>query len=188
MPVGHTSIDQPLGAAATTRALVIGDCMLDRDDQGEARRLSPEAPVPVVSVARRAASPGGAANVAAGLSALGVTTTLAGLVGNDDGGRELLDLVRLAGVEPRIAVGRACTVTKTRILAAGRHQLLRLDEDGDREVREAGSDALLAPNFEAVAALECRRPTILDCVLRPRDGKFHTDLRLREVLFASGNK
>jgi len=137
------SIDRLLGVAGGTRALVVGDCMLDRYIQGETHRLSPEAPVPVVSVARRSASPGGAANVAAGLAALGVTTSLAGLVGADEPGRELLDLLRLANINARIEIGRACTVTKTRVLAAGRHQLLRLDEDGDCEIRAADAQGSL---------------------------------------------
>jgi D-beta-D-heptose 7-phosphate kinase/D-beta-D-heptose 1-phosphate adenosyltransferase len=144
------SIDRLLGAVGKSRALVVGDCMLDRYIEGEARRLSPEAPVAVVAVARRSASLGGAANVAAGLSALGVGTTLAGLVGDDQAGRELTGLARPANIVLRIEIGRAATVTKTRVLAAGRHQLLRLDEDGDRAVRESDAAASRASWCERI--------------------------------------
>ena len=66
-----------------TAILVIGDVMLDRYLAGEVARISPEAPVPVVRLARRWSVPGGAGNVARNLSRLGVDARLAGLVGDD---------------------------------------------------------------------------------------------------------
>jgi len=66
------------------KVLVIGDVMLDRFWHGAATRISPEAPVPVVKVARVDDRPGGAGNVAINLAALGVETTLSGLVGDDE--------------------------------------------------------------------------------------------------------
>ena len=65
------------------KVLVIGDVMLDRFWHGKATRISPEAPVPVVKVSDVDDRPGGAGNVAVNLAALGVATTLSGLVGDD---------------------------------------------------------------------------------------------------------
>ena len=65
------------------KVLVIGDVMLDRFWHGAATRISPEAPVPIVKVAGVDDRPGGAGNVAINLAALGVETTLSGLVGDD---------------------------------------------------------------------------------------------------------
>ena len=67
--------------------LVIGDVMLDRHVHGTVRRISPEAPVPVVSLAGEVHTPGGAGNVAATLAGLGARVTLAGLAGADAEGR-----------------------------------------------------------------------------------------------------
>src|SRR5262249_28844918 len=113
------------------RVLVVGDVMLDRYVQGTVSRVSPEAPVPVVRVEREWASPGGAGHVAASLAGLGCQVVLAGVVGTDGAGRELRDCLAAAGVAELLlaeAPGYA-TLTKARILAAGHHQLLRLDHE-----------------------------------------------------------
>ena len=75
----------PSEAILQTRVLVVGDIMLDRYWFGEVERISPEAPVPVVHVARREDRLGGAANVARNAVALGASVTLAGIVGQDEG-------------------------------------------------------------------------------------------------------
>ena len=74
------------------RVLVVGDVMLDQYWSGPTRRISPEAPVPVVKVERREDRPGGAGNVALNLAALGVGTSLVGVVGQDEAGQILDDL------------------------------------------------------------------------------------------------
>src|SRR5579863_5839698 len=73
-----------LDHAASVRILVAGDVMLDAYVSGTATRISPEAPVPVVSVSRRLYLPGGAANVAANILALGARVSLAGATGVDE--------------------------------------------------------------------------------------------------------
>src|SRR3954470_21963444 len=86
-------VKQILAAAQQTRALVIGDVMLDHFIWGQVGRISPEAPVPVVDFVRESFIPGGAANVARNLTALNVPTDLFGLVGRDNAATELKSLL-----------------------------------------------------------------------------------------------
>jgi rfaE bifunctional protein kinase chain/domain len=119
----------PLRAPDTGRArvLVVGDVMLDRYWHGEATRISPEAPVPVVLFGREEERAGGAANVAANCAALGARTLLLSVVGRDAEGERLRALLEKAGVEAGFHVdGSIRTTQKLRII--GRHQqLLRVD-------------------------------------------------------------
>ena len=109
--------------AATARILVIGDIMLDRYWFGEVDRISPEAPVPVVRVARREDRLGGAANVARNIVALGAQVGLLGVVGADDAGA----CVREAGVRDHLLEDPGMDTTlKMRVLGR-QQQLLRVD-------------------------------------------------------------
>jgi D-beta-D-heptose 7-phosphate kinase/D-beta-D-heptose 1-phosphate adenosyltransferase len=113
------------------RVLVVGDLMLDRYWHGYTHRISPEAPVPVVHVQGHEDRPGGAGNVALNIAALGGNAALLSLVGSDEYGGFLSQLLERAGVECYLeAVPNSATVTKLRVLS--RHQqLIRLDfEDG----------------------------------------------------------
>ncbi len=109
------------------RVLVAGDLMLDRYYSGSTQRISPEAPVPVVRVEQESAGPGGAGNVAVNLAALGVKTQLIGVVGTDEAGRRLHELLRQKAIAVSlIASAQQATITKLRVLS--RHQqLIRLD-------------------------------------------------------------
>src|ERR1700689_429304 len=82
-----------LGAFPRCKILVIGDVMLDEFLWGKVTRISPEAPVPVVDIQRRAAYPGGAANVARNLASLGAHAGLAGIIGQDQPGQHLVQLL-----------------------------------------------------------------------------------------------
>jgi D-beta-D-heptose 7-phosphate kinase/D-beta-D-heptose 1-phosphate adenosyltransferase len=109
------------------RIMVVGDIMLDRYWNGGTTRISPEAPVPVVKVQSVQDSPGGAANVALNLAALGTSTRLVGLVGQDEAGKDLLASLESAGVgcDFHTVVDKP-TITKLRVIS--RHQqLLRMD-------------------------------------------------------------
>lgn len=115
---------------AGSRAVVVGDLMLDEQVWGDVNRISPEAPVPVVRVRRRGHVPGGAANTAAGIAALEGRATVVGLVGDDSAGT----LLRKALLERRVdssgvitASGR-CTTTKTRVIAQSQ-QIVRMDSE-----------------------------------------------------------
>src|SRR4051812_17985752 len=92
-----TQIPQiPFDAA---RILVVGDVMLDRYWFGEVSRISPEAPVPVVRVERREERLGGAANVARNAAALGASTGLLGVVGQDEAGQNVEQLLTGSGIK-----------------------------------------------------------------------------------------
>ena len=111
--------------------LVLGDIMLDRYVFGDVRRISPEAPIPVLRAQRSQEVLGGAANVAKNVVALGARAILVGLIGDDDAGRAIAAAVAetKGGITLYTATtpGRPTTV-KTRFMS-GAHQLLRLDEE-----------------------------------------------------------
>ena len=81
------------------KALVVGDVMIDVYSKGVVERMSPEAPVPIVNVKTRFARLGGAANVALNLKALGATPILCSLIGDDEGGKNLVRLMLEAGLD-----------------------------------------------------------------------------------------
>jgi D-beta-D-heptose 7-phosphate kinase/D-beta-D-heptose 1-phosphate adenosyltransferase len=125
-------LQELLRAAASTRILVVGDVMLDQFIWGSVSRISPEAPVPVVDFTRESFMPGGAANVARNLSALGVRPQLFGLVGRDQAGETLARTLAAQNVNCAGLLTNASrpTTIKTRIVA-GQQQIVRLD----REIR-----------------------------------------------------
>src|SRR5215831_5702722 len=114
-------------AVAAARVLVVGDVMLDRYWFGEVERISPEAPVPVVRIARNEERPGGAANVARNAAALGAQVSLVSVVGDDEAGRALERL--LAAESVRASLHRdAALPTTVKLRVIGRQQqLLRID-------------------------------------------------------------
>jgi D-beta-D-heptose 7-phosphate kinase/D-beta-D-heptose 1-phosphate adenosyltransferase len=115
--------------------VVVGDLMLDRYLIGTVDRVSPEAPVPVVLVEAERHAAGGAANVAANVTALGAACELVGCVGADPEGDLLRDALaeHAIGVEGLVRTPTRCTTVKTRVLAQ-RHQIVRVDREIDTEV------------------------------------------------------
>src|ERR1051325_2222761 len=119
-----------IGGFAGKQVLVIGDLMLDELIWGKVSRISPEAPVPVVSVTGESYYPGGAANVARKLREFTDGVAVMGACGEDAAGRRLLDLLHGAGIDTTaIQQDPALSTTvKTRIIA--RHQqVVRVDRD-----------------------------------------------------------
>jgi D-glycero-beta-D-manno-heptose-7-phosphate kinase len=109
------------------RLLVVGDVMLDRYWFGEVNRISPEAPVPVVKVDRVEERPGGAANVARNAAALGAKTALLSVVGRDEAGRSLRQLMQREGIAANLhADATVSTTVKLRVIGR-QQQLLRAD-------------------------------------------------------------
>ena len=126
--------------------------MLDQHILGPARRISPEAPVPVVEVRQRSFHPGGAANVAANIAGLGGRALLAGLTGADAEGELLRRELARRGVDARFlepATDR-CTTTKTRVIAH-HQQIVRFDQEVTRPLAEVAEQRLLARLREALA-------------------------------------
>ncbi|MDH2432236.1 bifunctional D-glycero-beta-D-manno-heptose-7-phosphate kinase/D-glycero-beta-D-manno-heptose 1-phosphate adenylyltransferase HldE [Pokkaliibacter sp. MBI-7] len=131
------------------RVLVVGDVMLDRYWHGGASRISPEAPVPVVGVKHQEDRPGGAANVALNIAALGGKTVLMGLTGGDEAEQALRERLQAAGVDSHFhAVEGHPTITKLRVIAH-QQQLIRLDFE--QRFREQDSAALLEQTKSALA-------------------------------------
>lgn len=145
------SSNNPLPDFSRTRALVVGDVMLDRYWFGEVNRISPEAPVPVVHVARSEERPGGAANVARNIVALGAKAKLLSVIGADEAGKNLRALAESEGVDLNLHIDPALSTTVKLRVIGRQQQLLRIDFEA------APSDAALQAQMQAfVAALsEC---------------------------------
>jgi rfaE bifunctional protein kinase chain/domain len=179
----------------SSRVVVVGDIMLDRYLFGDTERLSPEAPVPVVTVRDRKAKLGGAANVAANVASMGATCLLVGTVGDDGDGaaiRQELVVARLDGRHVVTVAGRP-TTSKTRIIARSQ-QIVRIDDEVDalldgndlarliQAAREALADAdallledynkgALAPGLIA-AVMEAARRRGIPVVVDPKYRQF----------------
>jgi len=124
------------GRLARARVLVVGDAMLDRYWFGSVDRVSPEAPVPVVRVTREEIRLGGAANVAMNVKTMGAACTLLTVVGDDDAGRSLKQLLQLEGIRAVLGTdAQLQTVVKLRVIGRSQ-QLLRIDFENkpDHEV------------------------------------------------------
>src|SRR5689334_1731673 len=136
----------------SSRVAVLGDIMLDRYLIGDTERLSPEAPVPVVTVAERHAALGGAANVAANVVALGAHCLLVGVVGDDVDGAAIRQELAVARLDDRFVVtvaGRP-TTSKTRIIARGQ-QIVRIDDEVDTLLEGADLSRLINVARDALA-------------------------------------
>lgn len=173
-PVSHTRLLELLDAADKARVAVVGDFMLDQYLYGDAERISPEAPVPVLRIVRRESGLGGAASVAADIAALGAEALCFGLVGDDAPGRTLRQrLSDFSDASPatgpsgakaaaagtgRIDAGGLLTSThrpttvKTRLVGLAQHrhrqQLLRMDEE-DASPLDADAETRLLQAIES---------------------------------------
>jgi rfaE bifunctional protein kinase chain/domain len=127
---------------AKTRLLVVGDVMLDRYWFGDTHRISPEAPVPVVQVGKVDERLGGAANVARNVAALGGHATILGVIGDDEPGQRVTQLLKASQVDSQLEVdSKVPTIVKLRVIAR-QQQLIRLDFE------EPPSDKALARKLE----------------------------------------
>ncbi len=130
------------------KILVVGDIILDQFIYGDAKRISPEAPVPVVKMEKEVFSPGGAANVAANLTSIGSNAVLCGIVGRDFFGNFAVDEFEKKGILTTgiVKTNHTPTTVKTRIIAR-KQQLIRLDKE-DSHVQETEK---LLPRLKKVA-------------------------------------
>jgi D-beta-D-heptose 7-phosphate kinase/D-beta-D-heptose 1-phosphate adenosyltransferase len=120
-------IQEFLDKVAGFHVLVIGDLMLDRYLYGAVERISPEAPVPILSLHSSTSMPGGAANVIMNLAGLGCRTTVIGCVGNDGRGEQLLSMLEERDIDTQriTSVKGWPTTTKTRVIGGHQHMLRR---------------------------------------------------------------
>jgi len=109
------------------RLLIVGDMMLDKYWFGDATRISPEAPVPVVRVQRTEERLGGAANVALNVKSLGSAVTLMSFVGQDEAGETAVKLLEQAGITPRLHIDPHLKTTVKLRLLARQQQVVRID-------------------------------------------------------------
>jgi rfaE bifunctional protein kinase chain/domain len=140
----------------SARICVLGDVMLDRYFWGQVDRISPEAPVPVVKVNRRSARLGGAANVAANLSTLGVHVELAGIIGDDRAGDDVMRLLaeRNIGTTHAIVAAGHETTEKVRIIAQ-HQQVVRADFEMEPDPADGPLRASMAGLSDKAADFDC---------------------------------
>lgn len=139
-------------------ALIIGDVMLDRYLIGDVGRISPEAPVPIVLVKEQNERAGGAANVAANLSLLGIKAHIIGCVGDDAEATNLQKLMSDMGIDTASVISSTSrpTVAKTRVLG-GHQQMIRLDQESQAAYNDEENTQLL----NAVQAQLALKPSIV---------------------------
>ncbi|MDE8589335.1 D-glycero-beta-D-manno-heptose 1-phosphate adenylyltransferase [Arthrobacter sp. NQ4] len=146
-------------AAEQPSILVIGDVMLDGWWSGSIERLCREAPAPVVDIQTRESVPGGAANTAMNLAALGAKVAVAGIIGTDDAGEDLRGQLAAAGIDVQHLQSHPDMVTTTKIrISSGGQVMLRLDDSA----RAVPADALDALAASVRAAVE-HRDAVLVC-------------------------
>lgn len=145
----NTDVNQIFEKFSQMRAIVIGDAMVDAYLWGKVERLSPEAPVPIVSVTKNEIRLGGAANVSRNLQALGATPILFSVIGNDEKGKEFQELLDSREIQ-RTGIyvdNTRKTTVKNRIISNGKH-IARVDEESveyiSPEIEEWLTDAIIA--------------------------------------------
>lgn len=144
-----------LDSLPTRKIAVIGDLMLDCYIEGDVRRISPEAPVPVLQVRSQRAVPGGAANVAANLASLGVNVRIVGVAGADVAREQLVGALDAMGTIDCSAIVTSPdrgTIRKLRVIGA-RQQIVRIDEE----------DRSPLPLDIQERCIEAARAAIADC-------------------------
>jgi D-beta-D-heptose 7-phosphate kinase/D-beta-D-heptose 1-phosphate adenosyltransferase len=158
------------------RVVVVGDAMLDVYLVGDVERISPEAPVPVVTVHERRHAVGGAANVAANVAAIGAEVSLVATLGDDRRGQQLRSQIAAAGIrdEGILSLAGRPTTSKTRVVARGQ-QLVRIDEEEDRPLDGDEQERILAATREFLADADAvliedynkgvLTPTVIETVL-----------------------
>ena len=151
-PLTRDRVVQLIQRMKGSRVVVVGDIMLDRYLVGDTERLSPEAPVPVVTVRERHSALGGAANVAANVVALGARCLLVGAIGDDVDGVALRQELAVARLEDRhvLTIAGRPTTSKTRIIARGQ-QIVRIDDEVDSLLDRTDLNRLIAAAREALA-------------------------------------
>ncbi len=163
--------DEISGSFSQKSILVIGDVMLDKFMWGKADRISPEAPVPIISVDQISHSPGGAANVALNLSKLSANAHILAIVGDDNESNLLEDNLIKDGVKVKFIKDiKKSTTTKTRIIAHGQ-QVVRTDYENKNDITseqiENIKDALydLSTEIDAIILEDYNKGILVkDCI------------------------
>src|SRR5207245_5899130 len=145
-------LETVLRKMVSQRIVVVGDAMLDIYLSGDAERISPEAPVPVVTVHTRRYALGGAANVAANVAAIGAECRLVAVIGDDARGDSLRSELAQTHLPDRhvVVAAERPTTSKTRVTARGQ-QLVRIDEEVEDPIPPPAENQLLGQLDAAMA-------------------------------------
>ena len=157
--ISVNDIDSLFTSFTTTKIGVVGDIMLDTYWWGIVDRISPEAPVPIVSLQRKETRVGGAANVALNLRALGAPTTLFSVIGKDAEGTELSSLLNMEGINTSYIQEIETRVTTNKVRIMGRNQqMMRLDHEHTNDITGEQETALLAGFYKYV---DTEKPSLI---------------------------
>jgi len=142
--MNYTNIREVFEAFKGMKVLVVGDVMVDSYLWGHVDRISPEAPVPIVQVNKHESRPGGAANVAKNIQALGATPILVAVTGNDQAGEQFIALLKEHRLPHHgiVRSERRKTTIKTRVIG-NQHQLIRVDEEVTDDLDTIDSDLII---------------------------------------------
>jgi rfaE bifunctional protein kinase chain/domain len=156
------------------KILVLGDVMIDAYLEGKVNRMSPEAPVPIVSFTSQEQRLGGAANVALNLLSLGASVTICSVIGDDNNGKDLQDLMRKQSisVEGLVLSPNRKTTVKTRVIG-NNQQLLRVDNEQTNDILTSEEDALvskieklLEANFDAIIFEDYNKGVLTESLIK----------------------
>ncbi|MFZ9943888.1 MAG: bifunctional heptose 7-phosphate kinase/heptose 1-phosphate adenyltransferase, partial [Bacteroidia bacterium] len=155
----NPKIEKIITAFSQMKALVIGDVMTDEYVFGRVERISPEAPVPVVNIVKRESRPGGAANVAVNLKALGAQTVLCAVAGDDTRGKEFMSMLKSQGIGSAgmLLSNERCTTVKTRVIG-NNHQLLRMDEEVSTDLSDSLRQQFIS---HCLQTIETEQPDVI---------------------------
>lgn len=155
----YKNIETIFDAFAKQKVLIIGDVMVDSYLWGKVERISPEAPVPVVSVSKKESRPGGAANVAINILALGATPVLCSVIGNETNGNDFIKLLKKAGIQPHgiLKSDNRTTTVKTRVIG-NKHQLIRVDEEVSHELSEKDTNRFVK---SVIDVIQKQKPSVI---------------------------
>lgn len=164
------------------RVLVVGDLMLDEYLVGDVRRISPEAPVPIVDITHRAHVPGGASNVAANIASAGGTPVLVGVVGKDENANHLKAVLQSqnVGTDALVTASDRPTITKTRIVS-GQQQIVRIDRETKSGVSGTLADEVLHRFAVSLASVDA-------CILSDYAKGLLTSAICREMIAQASKK
>ncbi|HEV2481637.1 MAG TPA: PfkB family carbohydrate kinase [Puia sp.] len=154
-----TDFKQLFGSFQKIKVGVIGDLMLDTYLWGHVERISPEAPVPIVTLEHREYRIGGAGNVALNLASLGANVSVLSLIGKDTDGTLLAGLLKEKGIETSGLLASEDRITTNKARVMGRNQqMMRLDSETTRDLGSADEDGLLTVIRRYI---ETERPQIM---------------------------
>ncbi|GEO09985.1 bifunctional heptose 7-phosphate kinase/heptose 1-phosphate adenyltransferase [Segetibacter aerophilus] len=152
-------LEQLFSAFSLMKVAIVGDVMLDTYWWGNVERISPEAPVPVVVLDQKELRMGGAGNVALNTASLGAATIIFSVIGNDDDGRSLVNLLEKNKIDcSHIVISNdRITTNKTRVISRNQH-MLRLDAEMTRDINR-DEEAVLIQKFTDF--VEAEKPSVV---------------------------